>query len=123
MLGVGVGAVIVVIALAFTLIYMRTGQYLYSKDNLVMCQNFTPEEAKAVVLRSRLKNSDGWDSYQQAMAAAEAAHIVFLDKERQKANDSWLIPFTQPNSDHVKRYFAMLDCGTLITEYSQDVAD
>ncbi|MGB9098283.1 hypothetical protein [Erwinia sp.] len=123
MWSVGAGAAVVVVALAVTLIYLKTGQYLYSKENLVKCQNFTPEEAKVEVLRSRLKKYDGWDSYQEAIAAAESAHIVFLDDQRQKEDGSWFIPFTQPNSDHVKRYYAMLDCGTLITEYASDLGD
>lgn len=102
------------------LIYLRTGHYLYSDENLRQCQHFTTEQAKIEVLKRILDNPAGWPSGRAAMTAASAAQVRFIDHEIVNGHESWLIPYTRPNTEQVKRYFAMLDCGTLITEFASE---
>jgi hypothetical protein len=121
---IGIWAIVLIVtvplAAVIALIYLRTGHYLYSEENLAKCQKFTPEQAKIVVLRSRLKNYHGWSSEAEAWSAAQAAQITFLDGEIHKTDSDWFIPFTQTNTENVKQYFAMLDCGTLTVEYAAE---
>lgn len=121
-IGMLVIAMIITVPLAalIAFIYLRTGHYLHSEENLAKCQTFTPEQAKVEVLRSRLKNHNGWSSEGEAWSAAHRANIAFLDGDIQKSDSGWSIPFTQTNTINVKQYFAMLDCGTLITEYASE---
>lgn len=108
------------ILLMVALIYLRTGSYLYSDENLRQCQHFSVEEAKREVLMRILENNEGWPSTAAAMNAAKQAQVQFIDHEIQQGPDSWFIPWYRPNNDQVKTYFAMLDCGTLITEFATE---
>lgn len=115
-----VSVVICSILLVLAMIYIRTGDYLYSKENLIACRKYSLSVVKESVLESRLKHYGGWPSFSAASQAADKAGIVFLDGEIQLQMDIWMVPFTQPNTEGVKIYNAMLDCGTLVVEYSAE---
>lgn len=100
-------------------IYIRTGTYAYSDENLAECVAYTPEQAKMRVLQAVLHKENNWIDWPSAQRAANKAGIGFVDWDLRKGVDSWFVPFYD-NRYPDKEQFGMLDCGTLIVEFASE---
>lgn len=109
----------IMVSVVLLFIYIRTGAYAYSDENLAECVAYTPEQAKMRVLQAVLHKENNWSDWPSAQRAANEAGIGFVDWDLHKGDDSWFVPFYD-NRYPDKEQFGMLDCGTLIVEFASD---
>jgi hypothetical protein len=113
------GGVLLALGGVGTLVYLKTGDQYYSVSNLEECKNYTNDQAKEAVLSARLKQPNGWKSWEDASKVANQNGIRFIDNEIKGPDKIWLIPFYDEKIPD-KKQFGMLDCGTLTVEFASE---
>lgn len=108
------------VAFIFFIAFYRVGEFDKSTESLTTCQNYSYQEAKNTVLFAYFKKEISNNKTEYARQLANDNGVKFDDRNIQKSQSSWLIPFSTLSEGKVVKKFGVIECETLHVEFSTD---